>query len=270
MADCGLKNEKVIACAFDGTGFGEDGTIWGGEFLLSDYQGFQRVGYLRPVPLIGAEKAIRQPWRLAVFWLEDVFGKDIWQKKMALFKKIRHRDWQLLRRLPKANFNSPLTSSAGRLFDAVASIILGQPEADYEASLAIELERLANGFCEKSQGYPFDFIFKDGCFIIDSGPIFRNIVKDLEQNLDRRKIAYSFHLSVAKMIQRGCLFLSKKTGIKKIVLSGGVFQNRLLTKMVKDLLSKQRLSLLLSQRVSCNDSGISLGQVVIAGIKGRA
>ena len=249
MIDNGLRNQKVIGVAFDGTGLGTDNTIWGGEFLLCDYKDFQRAAYLKPVPLLGGERAILEPWRLAAVWAD---------------KAKNQRKWQVLKKMQAANFNSPLTSSMGRLFDAAASLILDKDRAKFEAELAIELEKLAFSYQLSAISYKFKINKSGNEYILDPSLMFEGIAADLSKKIPKNEIAYKFHLTVAGMLQKTCALLKKKSKIKKVVLSGGVFQNKLLLGLTAGLLKKSGFRIFTQQALSCNDSALSLGQAVIA------
>jgi hydrogenase maturation protein HypF len=250
MIENGLKNQKIIGVAFDGTGLGVDNTLWGAEFLLCDYNKFLRAAHLKEIPLVGGERAILEPVRLLAAWLD--FDKAI--DKKQIFKKIYH-----------SGINSPLCSSMGRLFDAAASLILRKRKASFEAELALELEKSAAKDNSKTLGYKFKIIkSKDGC-ILDPSNIFRRITRDMKAKNKPGNIARSFHQSVAGAIVNTCLVLREDHGVNKVVLSGGVFQNKLLMKMSLDSLSGKGFQVFTHKYLSCNDSGISLGQAVVAG-----
>lgn len=269
MADYGLRNEAVIGVAFDGTGMGADGTLWGGEFFVCDYRTCKRQAHLKAIPLLGGERAILEPWRVALFWLDQAFGEKLWRLKIDFIKKIPRDKWQVLKQMSRAGFNAPLSSSVGRLFDAAASIVLAKPFARHEAALAIELEKTASGFRGQAEAYQFKMVkIKAGC-MIDPLSLFRQLVEEVRNKVPQGEIAYRFHLTVARMIQRTCALLAKKTGIKKVAVSGGVFQNTLLLDLVSDLLYREDLQLISHRRLSCNDSGIALGEAVIAGLLQR-
>ncbi|MCX5709445.1 MAG: hypothetical protein NT088_01775 [Candidatus Omnitrophica bacterium] len=253
MAENGLKDQKVIGVAFDGTGLGTDNHIWGAEFLICGYKSFKRAGHLKEIPLLGGERAILEPWRLAAFWLDGKLpGID--KKKWALLRKIRDK-----------GINSPLASSMGRLFDAAASLILAKLEAKFEAELAIALEKIALRPKTEVQAYKFKILKDKTGYIIDPAGIFKGIAGDLKAKRPKGEISYRFHLSVAWMILKMSLALRRDTGINKVALSGGVFQNSLLLRFCLGLLYKEGFTIFLHKDLSANDSGISLGQAVIAG-----
>lgn len=252
MADNGLKNQKVIGVAFDGTGLGEDNSLWGAEFMICDYKDFSRKIHLKEIPLIGGEAAIREPWRLLEAWCS--------------FK--RAPAGRLLKKIYLSGVNSPLASSIGRLFDAAASLILSKPKADFEAELAIELEKTAQEFISLSAHcYKFKITKNHGEHIIDPAAIFRQIDSALRKKTPRSKIAYQFHLTVAQMIRMSCLILRKETKINKVCFSGGVFQNTLLLKLSLDLLYKEGFMVFMHKQLPANDSGISLGEAMIANFR---
>jgi len=253
MAENGLKNQKVIGMAFDGTGLGADQNIWGAEVLLCDYQKFERIGHLKEIPLVGGERAISEPWRVLAAWLD--FDQRIDKK-------------QMLRKIYRAGINSPLASSMGRLFDAVSSLVLGKREARFEAELAITLEKLAARCGIQGAGYKFKIIKNKGGYIIDPTHIFAQIIRDLKVRIPPSRIAWRFHQAVAEMMVKIALILRKNHRINKIVLSGGVFQNRLLLKMSLALLCKEGFRVVTHRYLPCNDACISLGQAVIAGYRG--
>jgi hydrogenase maturation protein HypF len=254
MADNGLKNQKVIGVAFDGTGLGSDGKIWGAEFLVCDYKDFHRIGHLKEIPLIGGERAIFEPWRIAAAWLGFFAPED-----------------KILKKMFKNNFNSPLASSMGRLFDAAGSLILGKRNANFEAELAIELEKIAS-VCSndnKISAYNFEVNVSSGAdgkqHIIDPLLMFKEIIIDLKSSLPKEIISFKFHSTIAKMIEQICLKARKQNKLNQVALSGGVFQNKLLLSLVEGLLCKRGFFVLKHKNISCNDSGISLGQAIIAG-----
>lgn len=252
MAENGLQGQKVIGVAFDGTGFGLDNSIWGAEFLICDYKTFDRKAHLKEIPLVGGERAVLEPWRVLAAWFDfnKSFDKDQALKKMFL-----------------AGINSPLASSMGRFFDATASLILNKKKAGFEAELPIALEKLAEKGKLRDSGYRFSLKKHKDSYIIDPSGVFRQILKDLRSGISRKDIALNFHYSVASMVAQTCVVLSKRNKIKKTVLSGGVFQNRLLLKFSSDLLYREGFKVFSHKKLSCNDSSVSLGEAVIAGLR---
>jgi hydrogenase maturation protein HypF len=267
MVENGLKNQKVIGVALDGTGLGTDNRLWGAEFLVCDYKNLQRIAHLREIPLLGGQKAILEPSRLALFWLYLIFKDGLFNLNLKFLKKIDKSKWQVLKNMYLSKFNSPLSSSMGRLFDAVASLVLEKYKVNFEAELAMELEKLATGYRLQATGYKFNIIKKDREYILDPAPMLKEIVSDLINKEFKESIAYRFHLTVAEMIRRMCLLLKKETGINKVILSGGVFQNNLLLTLSLDLLYKEGLQVLTHRGLSGNDSSLSLGQAAISNFK---
>lgn len=252
MAENGLNNQKVIGFAFDGTGLGLDETIWGAEVLLCDYRKFSRAAHLKEIPLVGGERVILEPWRALAAWLN--FDEKVDQK-------------QVLSKIYKSGINSPLASSMGRLFDAVGSLVLGKEKAKFEAELAIALEKLAakNGLLDL--GYKFKITKDKNGYIFDPAGIFKQIIRDLRKKIAREKISWNFHQAVAGLIVKLALILRKEGGINKIVLSGGVFQNKILLKASSSLLAKEGFQVFTHRYLPCNDSSIALGQALIAGYR---
>jgi len=264
MVENGLKNDLVIGVAFDGTGLGSDNMLWGAEFLVCNYKNFQRKAHLKEISLLGGEKAILEPWRLAAAWLYSAYKNRFLNLDIGFIKKCDKNKWQVLEKMYLSGFNTPLTSSMGRLFDAVASLTLERDRANFEAELAIELEKSAVSFQLSADSYGFKIIKDKGMYILDPIHMFKEIVADLKVKEPKQRIAFRFHLTIAEMIKNICLSLRKETKINKIVLSGGVFQNKLLLSFSLNLLTQEKFNLFTHKNLSCNDSSISLGQAVIA------
>jgi hydrogenase maturation protein HypF len=251
MAENGLKNQKVIGVALDGTGLGTDNTLWGAEFLLCDYKDFQRKAHLREIPLLGGEKAILEPVRVLA--------------ALGFINKIDGQKWRVLKQMYLKGLNSPLASSMGRLFDAAGSLILEKERTDFEAELAIELEKIAaKQQNNKAARYGFKIARNNKVYIIDPVLVFKGITADIKKKEPKEKMAFKFHLTIANIIKNTCLILRKETQINKVVLSGGVFQNKLLLHLSSDLLSKDGFHVVTHKDLSSNDSSISLGQAIIA------
>ncbi len=267
MAENNLKNQKVIGVAFDGTGLGNGNQIWGAEFLVCDYKNFKRKAHLREIPLVGQEAAILEPWRLTATWLYRLYRDKFLGLNIGFAEKINKNKWQVLKKMYLVNFNSPLASSMGRLFDAVASLVLEKYRANFEAELAIALEKLAAGHRPQGTNYRFELKKAKGIYIIDPALMFKDIISDIKKQITKEEIAYRFHLTVAKMIAKVSVRLRKETGIKKVVLSGGVFQNKLLLKLTLDLLYKHKFSVFIHKNLPPNDANISLGQAAIASFR---
>ena len=264
IVSCMIDNEidgEVIGVSFDGTGYGTDGTIWGGEFLVCDYGGFKRVGHLEYTPLPGGEKAIKEPWRIAASILYNIFDNNMFDLDINFVKELDRNKWATIKKMIDKGINSPMTSSLGRLFDAVSALVGIRKEIYYEGQAAIELEMAAG---VEAGGYPFDLQELEDNTLILIEPIFRGIVSDLERGVGVESISSKFHNTVAKIILNMCLKIRKTIGLDRVALSGGVFQNSLLLENAFILLDKNNFKVFTQHRVPPNDGGIALGQVVIA------
>jgi hydrogenase maturation protein HypF len=261
LAENGVAG-PVIGVSFDGTGYGTDGHIWGGEFMVADYKKFIRVAHLQYLPLPGGALAIKKPYRTALGYL---LALDIaLDKKIPLLKYINDGELEIIRDQVKKSINAPLTSSMGRLFDAVSALIGVRGIIDYEAQAAIDLEMLAYDAANETGSYPLSFNEKDGVSVIKIFNLLTAIIKDLHRNTAKAIIAARFHNTIAQMILETCRHISTKTGLKKTALSGGVFQNRLLLRKATASLESADFTVYTHRQVPCNDGGISLGQVAIA------
>ncbi|MCU1307019.1 MAG: (NiFe) hydrogenase maturation protein HypF [Acidobacteriaceae bacterium] len=258
MAENGLR-EKVIGVAFDGTGYGTDGQVWGGEFLVADYTGFERLAHFRYVPMAGGNAAVREPWRMALSHLYDASASH--DLDLPLHKEIEPKRLSLVENLITRRINTVQTSSCGRLFDAVASIIGLRQETNFEGQAAIELEQIAkNGIDEL---YPFS-IDDSEPWQIDTRPIIEAIVADIKRNRPAAHISAVFHNTVAEIIVEVCRRIRSRGGIRNVCLSGGTFQNMYLLKRAVVGLRSCGFEVFLHAEIPPNDGGISLGQAVIA------
>ena len=265
MAENGVTT-PVIGVALDGTGYGTDGHIWGGEFLLADYHKFERLAHLEYLPLPGGDAATRKPVRIAAAYVYHLLG-DKALAESGLASRMRRKELDILKLQIDRRLNTPLTSSCGRLFDAVASLIGIRDSIDYEAQAAIELEMSAaadHAFPE-APDYPFDTEDVAGVKIIRLKRVLDAIIQDIQNGAGQAEIAFRFHLSVARMIAGVCRDLSFQTGVKTLALSGGVFQNRLLFHLALQALNETGLEVITHKQVPANDGGIALGQAAVAG-----
>ncbi|MGJ5672382.1 MAG: carbamoyltransferase HypF [Nostochopsis sp.] len=267
-----LDSSSILGIALDGLGYGEDGTLWGGEFLLANYCDFQRLATFKPVAMIGGEQAIYQPWRntyaqlISAFTWEQITSK---YGDLEIIKFLENKPLQLLNQLVSKSINSPFSSSVGRLFDAVAAAIgICREECNYQGQAAIEMEALVNHNIlnnpEENQNYSFEISILDNIYCIHSSPMWKALLNDLQQQTDLEVIATKFHISLAKTIFNMVNYLSQQHHIKTVVLTGGVFQNRILLEQVTKYLNTSNISILTHSLIPCNDGGLSLGQAVIA------
>jgi len=252
----------AVGAIFDGTGYGPDGTVWGGELLLGDLTDFQRVGLLRPVRLPGGTAAIRQPWRMACAWLSDALGEapDV---PRGLAGRVEPKAWRQVAELTRTGIASPVTTSVGRLFDAVAGLCGIGAEVSYEGQAAIELEAR----CDPAERRSYAFPLVDegtGRLVMDARPAIAEIMRDLERDVGIPQVAARFHNAMAEATARACVLAAGRAGTENVVLSGGVFQNRRLLEHVVDLLDHAGLSVLVPERLPPNDGGIAYGQLAIA------
>jgi hydrogenase maturation protein HypF len=257
MVENGVPDGKsVIGVSFDGTGYGQDGAIWGGEFLLADYRHFERPYHLAYIPLLGGEAAIRQPWRLALAWLfqADLEGEG----DIAAIEAVTPEVGGMLKRMFDMRINTPLTSSMGRLFDAVSSLANVRQEVNYEAQAAIELEALVDP--DENGAYRFTLVDEN----IDPVPVIRELVHDLRAGVSIPKIAARFHNGVAHMVDQVCRAMRDQSGVEEVALSGGVWQNMILLSRTVRLLRQSDFRVYLHRQVPANDGGLSLGQAVVA------
>jgi hydrogenase maturation protein HypF len=268
MAENGLR-EKVIGVAFDGNGYGEDGSLWGGEFLLADIDGYKRAGHIKYTPLPGGEMAAREPWRMSLSYLKEAAAGEIMDfiGPTGLLEKHGKDAIERIIRIASDRKFSPLSSSAGRLFDAVSALMGICDKNTFEGEAAIAIESMVlEGIHED---YPVDISFKDPIEIDFSHAILK-IIGEMEKRTDKRVLATKFHNTVASAIIVVVLKLSLVNNITKVVLSGGVFQNVYLLGKVTDNLRAEGLNVYINEIVPCNDAGISLGQAYIARERIRA
>jgi len=256
------RTDRCIGLALDGTGFGPDGTVWGGEILVADLQDFTRAGHLTPVRLPGGEAAIRAPARIALAYLFAAYGEkclEIADKLELAFPDLEAR---VLHKQLTTGWHSPTTTSAGRLFDAVGAATDICRQRTYEGQPALELEMAAD--LEEHGFYPAEVYEDKKSLILDTLALFRGVVEDRLAGRDNRIIAARFHESLAAGLTRLCLELRERTGLNLAALSGGVFQNGLLLQQLKTRLTREGFEVLTHKLVPPNDGGLSLGQAAAA------
>ena len=274
MTDNNIKG-AVIGVAFDGTGLGLDGNIWGGEFFAGAIKRFKRVAHLQYIPMPGGEMSIREPRRMAASYLYNIYGEGFKKLNIDFLKRMDKDVLNLLTQIIDKGINSPLTSSMGRFFDAVSSIIGICDVARYEGQAAVELEKEitmddpstslgTGGRGMTDEGYNFAYKDEKGVIVIDWTPVIKGIVKDLQVKKDARKISLKFHNAVCNMILEVCEMLRRKFHIEKVALSGGVFQNKYLASHIRPILEKQGFKTYLHKNLPAHDGNIALGQAAIA------
>jgi len=247
-------NQPVIAVVWDGTGLGDDGAAWGGEFFLCDRKSYTRLAYPKYVPMPGGDKAALEPWRMAVAYLHhyqlpipEFFMKRIGKEKIEKIVDLMNK-----------KINSPDTSSIGRLFDGFASLIGVCDTASRQTEAAVLLEQCADESC--TTGYPMETSGNP----ISFRSLFQSALNDLEANVPSAIMAAKFHNMLANLIVEKVSQLSAETGVKQAVVSGGCFQNKRLTEQIQQLFSNSNISLYLPAQIPCNDGGVAVGQLVVA------
>jgi hydrogenase maturation protein HypF len=263
IASCMAENHlrgRVLGVAMDGTGFGTDGTVWGGEFLAADFAGFTRRAHLRNVLLPGGDAAVRQPWRMALSYLRDVFGQQI-PGELEYFQGIDEKQFALVDTMLTRRIQTVETSSCGRLFDAVAALLGVASEVTFEGQAAIALEGMADGGIEKR----YDFEIEEGeTMILDFRPVIAAIAKDLSRGRRTGEISAIFHNTLSAAIGEMCGKIGAADGLNRVCLSGGSFQNLYLLGRTVVELRRRGFGVFLHAQVPANDGGISLGQAMIA------
>jgi hydrogenase maturation protein HypF len=281
IASCMAENHlegSVIGFALDGTGYGTDGNIWGGEVLIAGYEDFDRVGHFEYVPLPGGAAAIREPWRMAVSYLAHHFGREYLKNELKnLDIEFAHQlsppKVDLLLRMMEQGVNSPLTSSCGRLFDAVAALAGIRQEVNYEAQAAIELEMAMasseTATSEDDAGYPMRLVPDGDQWIIGTRQLFEALLDDLGRNIPAGVISRRFHNGLVEGFVQIAIHLRDKTAFNRVCLSGGTFNNVYLSQRLEARLSEIGFEVFTQKEVPSGDGGLSLGQAVVAAAKIR-
>ncbi len=274
MAENGLplRAQPVLGIALDGLGYGADGGLWGGEFLLADYRSFQRLAQMKPVAMLGGEQAVYQPWRNTYAHLSSAFNwADLMLEfgHLELLQFLDQKPRTLLDQMRQKGINSPRASSAGRLFDAVAAAVnLCRESCSDEGQGAIALEALAEQFLlsegQPDQIYPFELGNSEEGLILNPAPMWRSLLADLRREEDRGAIAARFHLGLSEALVQVVLRLQEQYEFTQVALTGGVFQNQLLHQQICQRLCVAHLNVLVHGNVPPNDGGLSLGQGAIA------
>ena len=265
IASCMAENRidsPVIGVALDGTGFGPDGAAWGGEVMTADLKQFQRKASISYVPMPGSAAAIKEPWRMAVSYLYDAFGDGMNDLPLGVMQNIDKNKIHFITKMIDRKINSPLTSSAGRLFDGVASIMGIRNAVNFEGQAAMELEMMAGELTGET--YPYEWTISGNEKKLPTAPIIQGVARDMERGVALSVISARFHETMIRAFSDVCDAIGQETGINRVALSGGAFQNRLLlTGMIKEL-EKKGFRVFSHTLAPCNDGGISLGQAAVA------
>ncbi len=266
IAACMAENHldgKVIGIALDGTGYGTDGAIWGGEVLVADYLGFERAGHLEYLPLPGGAAAIHEPWRMAVSYLSKHYGKDLEKLELPFLAEMDSRKLAVVLQMMEREINSPRTSSCGRLFDAVAATVGLRGTVNFEAQAAIELEMAARDSTSEA-AYPMDLDWQGATWQIGTKPLFDWLLRDIRKQVSVADMSRKFHNGLALVLLDVAERIREKTGLNRVCLSGGCFLNTLLLETMLAELRERSFEVFFHSEVPAGDGGISLGQAVIA------
>ncbi len=261
MAEHNL-DEKVIGVSMDGTGYGDDGNIWGGEFFICDLAGYERKIHFEYIPMPGGDQVTKEPWRTGISYLYNVFGKKFLELDLPFVKELDKSKATLIMQVIDKEINCPLSSSAGRLFDAVAAITNICPVSKFHAEAPMRLENIASATVISS--YPFDF-----GEVISFEPTIQEIVQDLLTGEALSEISAKFHHTVINVIFAVVSQIRKDSGINKVALSGGTFQNKFILSRIEKILEKDNFEVYSQCKIPSNDGGIALGQLVIAAKRRR-
>jgi hydrogenase maturation protein HypF len=260
MAEHKLEG-TVLGLSFDGTGYGTDGTVWGGEILIVREHDFERAGHLAYVPMPGSAAAIKAPWRMAVSYLQGAYGNDFRNLNLPAMAAIENEKLTIISEMISKGINAPLTSSLGRLFDGVAAICGIHQRVNFEGQAAMALEMAASGDSDSVYEYEWD---ADGAYRILTEPIIRGVVDDVACGIPVGEISSRFHRTLICLFTDLCVLIGKKRELDRVVLSGGVFQNSILLTGLTRALEERNFQVFSHQQVPTNDGGIALGQAVVA------
>jgi hydrogenase maturation protein HypF len=264
IVSCMAENhveEPVIGLSFDGTGYGSDGSIWGGEVLIARLDRFERAAHLAHTPMPGGAAAIKEPWRMAVSYLYGAYGKDFFNRRLPFLGKLNQSKLNIIVEMIEKDINSPRTSSLGRFFDGIAAMVGIRSHVAFEGQAAMELEMVA----EASAGDLYEYAWSSEDTVqIDPRPIITGVVMDIEKGVTPSVVSGKFHATLVAMFADLCLVIRKETGISRVALSGGCFQNAILLSGLSRRLHDKGFHVLTHEKVPANDGGIALGQAVIA------
>lgn len=256
MAEHNL-DEKVIGVGFDGIGLGDDNRIWGGEFIICDLADYERVAHFSYIPMPGGDKATLEPWRMGIAYLYNVYGSDLFKLNIPFIKDLNRKNTMDIIQMIDNDINCPLTSSSGRLFDAVAAILNICTHSGFHAEAPMRLESVADQNCLSSYSYEMGHTIHVEVMI-------KEIVNDIINGITAGEISAKFHNTVISIIFTAANKIREKSGISKVVLSGGTFQNRYLLESIEKKLTKENYQVYTPGSIPANDGGIALGQLVIA------
>jgi hydrogenase maturation protein HypF len=256
-----MLDGPVIGLAFDGTGYGTDGSIWGGEVIIAENDTFSRAAHFAYVPMPGSTAAIKEPWRMAISYLYKTFGEKFWELDLPLLKEIDHHKIKIIVEMISKKVNAPYTSSLGRLFDGIAAIVGIRNQVFFEGQAAMELEMMAG---EKENNiYAYEWSRMESLHI-PTEPIVKGVVKDMALGIHPSIISSKFHQTLIHLFADMCDVVRKESGLKRVVLSGGVFQNSILLTGLIKALEESNFQVYANSKVPTNDGGICLGQVMVA------
>ena len=259
MAEYGL-DEPVIGVSFDGTGLGDDNNIWGSEFFICDLKHYERISHFEYMPIPGGDKVTEEPWRMAVSYLYHYFGENFREMDLPFLKNINPVSIDMLCQAVDKKINSPLTSGSGRLFDAVAALINLCPVSKFHAEAPMRLESIIDKNITKHYPYTINST-------ISFEETFKHIIKDLHNHVALSKISAKFHNTILSVIVELAGIIKNKSGLDKVVISGGTFQNKFLLSSIEKQLNQKGFKVFTHTKIPTNDAGIALGQMAIAAAK---
>ncbi len=264
LAENGISG-PVIGITLDGTGYGTDGNIWGGEVLVGDALRFRRRAHFEYVPLPGGDSAIRYPWKSAISYLYKAFESDLLNLNIPLFKRISKRDTEVVLKMIQRDINCYPTSSCGRLFDAIAAILGLRHRVSYEGQAPMELEMISDE--DIKDHYEFGLEKEGDRYLIKISDLIRAVVEDVQKGIGPSVIAKRFHNSIIEIFKLLCVILRDEEGINRVALSGGVFQNRIIFENLSLKLQQEGFEVITHSLVPTNDGGLSLGQAIVGGLR---
>ena len=266
LASCMAENHlqgQVIGFSLDGTGYGTDGQIWGGEVLVADYREFTRAAHFAYIPMPGGAAAIHEPWRMALSYLAQHFGREFLGFQIPFVRQLEPGRVEVLLRMLAQKVNSPLTSSCGRLFDAVAALAGVRQSVNYEAQAAIELEMLIDD-ADRGAPYPLAVMEDEDAWLLDTRPLFEALVRDLRQGVPAGALSRRFHQGLVEALAGVAQLLRERTALNRVCLSGGTFQNVYLLEHLEQRLRSEGFEVFTHAEVPPGDGGLSLGQALVA------